>query len=59
MMSETASLKNIINELDFLMITVIINEMLEKKKFIVACKQINRTLLITLYIVVQEKVKIL
>ena len=59
MMSETASLKNIINELDFLMITVIINEMLEKKKFVVACKQINRTLLITLYIVVQEKVKIL
>ena len=42
MKSDTLSLKTIINELDFLMETVIIQWNTWKKGFIVACKQINR-----------------
>ena len=41
-MKAEASWKTIISELDFLKKAVIINETLEKKIFIVPCKQINR-----------------
>ena len=42
MKSETLFLKTIINELDFLGKQLLFNEALEKKRFIVAWKQINR-----------------
>ena len=46
MKSETLSLKTIINELDFLRKSVIIRwntwKKKKKKRFVVACKQINR-----------------
>ena len=41
-MKAQTSWKTIISELDFLKKAVIINETLEKKIFIVPCKQINR-----------------
>ena len=42
MKSETLFLKTIINELDFPGKQLLFNEALEKKRFIVAWKQINR-----------------
>ena len=40
--SETLSFKTIISQLDFLIKKLLFNKTLEKKRFIVACKQINR-----------------
>ena len=40
--SETLSFKTIISQLDFLIKKLLFNETLENKRFIVACKQINR-----------------